>query len=88
MTNPQEDAPGDPARGWELCDECESSIVPVTDPNDLGYYVHLHLEPEEVVKEPSPCQLLHKYLVAVLGEKLARPALACKHGARPRPIRH
>ena len=75
MTNPQEDAPGDPARGWELCDECESSILPVTDPNDLGYYVHLHLEPGEVV-DALTVPALHKYLVAVLGGALARPTPA------------
>ena len=54
--------------GWELCDECYATYVPVTDPDDLLFYKHLHFFPEdEILRFSAPA--LHKYLFSVIGER-------------------
>ena len=54
--------------GWGLCDVCYVTFVPVTDPDDLQYYVHLHLEPEELIAQLT-VEALHTYLADVIQER-------------------
>ena len=70
-TNPDSD--------FRQCEVCRGHYIPITDPNLLDYYVHLHLEPEEVIDQLT-VPALHAYLVAVIGERWP-DQLLLKYGA-------